>query len=53
MLERSAVDPKTNEPELTLDKKYQSVERDGKHSIYLVAYINGAYIRVSNIIEFG
>ncbi|MBP5361995.1 MAG: hypothetical protein J6Y71_03060 [Ruminococcus sp.] len=53
VLERSAVDPKTNEPELTLDKKYQSVERDGKHSIYLVAYINGAYIRVSNIIEFG
>ena len=52
VLERSAVNFQTDEPELTLDTAYQYIGREGTHTIYLVAYINGAYIRVSNIIEF-
>lgn len=53
VLERGATDPRTNEPELVLDTKYQWIDgSSGKHTIYLVAYINGAYVRVSNIIEY-
>ncbi|MCR5015419.1 MAG: hypothetical protein K6A75_02465 [Ruminococcus sp.] len=53
VLERSATAPRTGEPELTLDTQYQWIQgSEGKHTIYLVAYINGAYIRVSNIIEY-
>ena len=53
ILERSAVDPRTGEPELTLETQYQWLKgSEGEHTIYLVAYINGAYIRVNNIIEY-
>ena len=39
--------------ELTLDTEYQWLDgKYGTHTIYLVAYINGTYIRVSNIIEY-
>jgi len=53
VLQRGAEDFYTGEPELTLDTQYQWIDgQEGKHTIYLVAYINGTYIRVSNIIEY-
>lgn len=53
ILERSTENVHTGEPELTLETQYQWHRgSEGKHTIYLVAYINGTYIRVSNIIEY-
>lgn len=52
ILQRSAEDPRTKEPELTLDTHRWVGDQPGKYTIYLVAYINGAYIRVSNVIEY-
>ena len=52
VLQRGATDPYTGEPELTLAPQYASFGgTDGKTEIYLTAFINGTYIRVSNIIE--
>lgn len=52
LLDRSAVDFHTKEPELTLDTHEWVGSAPGTYTIYLTAYINGAYIRVSNIIEY-
>ena len=47
ILDRSA------ENELVLETDYQWLDgSEGTHTIYLTAYINGTYIRVSNIIEY-
>ena len=34
-----------------LSYKHYATDR-GKYNIYLVAYINGTYIRVSNVIQY-
>ena len=53
ILERGADDPYTGAPELTLDPDLQWFKgREGVHTIYLQAYQNGAYVRVSNIITY-
>lgn len=54
ILDRSAIDfySYTDEPELTLDTHSIVGSQPGKYTIYLTAYINGTYIRVSNIIEY-
>ena len=53
VLMRSTKDPNTGEPllELPLDIQLRS-GTSGKHTIYLVSYINDGYVRVSNIIEY-
>jgi len=52
VLDRSAVDFYTEEPELVLNTEYQWIKgSSGKHTIYLTAFIDGQYIRVSNIVE--
>ncbi len=51
-LQRGAEDPYTKEPELVLDTHEWVGNYPAKYTIYLVAYINGTYIRVSNIIEY-
>ncbi|MBQ8961703.1 MAG: hypothetical protein IJ071_10910 [Ruminococcus sp.] len=54
VLQRGATDPHTDEPELTLDPSYVFFGgSDGKTEVYLTAFINGTYIRVSNIITVG
>ncbi|MCM1132804.1 MAG: hypothetical protein NC340_04965 [Ruminococcus flavefaciens] len=40
------------ENELTLDTHKWVGDISGKYTIYLTAYINGAYVKVSNIIEY-
>lgn len=40
------------ENELTLDTHKWVGDMSGKYTIYLTAYINGAYVKVSNIIEY-
>ncbi len=41
------------EDEYVLDTEYQWLDgKEGVHTVYLTAYINGTYIRVSNIIEY-
>lgn len=40
------------EDELTLDTHKWVGDVSGKYTIYLTAYINGAYVKVSNIIEY-
>lgn len=53
VLDRSAVDFYTGEPELLLAADLQWLKgREGVHTIYLTAYQNGAYVRVSNIITY-
>ena len=53
ILDRATTDPKTGEQELELPFDVQLHKGvNGKHTIYLAAYINGAYVRVSNIIEY-
>jgi len=53
ILEASAVDHKTGEPILTLEKSRITFRGEsGTYSVYLDAFIDGIYIRVSNIIEF-
>ena len=53
VLRRSAENPRTGAAELSLDTSYQWIKgSEGKHTFYLVAYINGTYVRVSNIIEY-
>lgn len=51
-LQRGTEDPYTREPELVLDTHNWVGDSPAKYTIYLVAYINGTYIRVSNIIEY-
>ncbi|MBP8592914.1 MAG: hypothetical protein KBI35_00605 [Ruminococcus sp.] len=54
VLQRGATDPHTGDPELTLAPQYATFGgTDGKSEVYLTAYINGTYIRVSNIITIG
>lgn len=53
ILERGADDPHTGAPELTLASDLQWFKgKEGVHTIYLQAYQNGAYVRVSNIITY-
>ena len=53
ILERGTTDPRTGEPELELPTDVQWLKgTEGKHTIYLVSYIDGGYVRVSNIIEY-
>jgi hypothetical protein len=51
-LQRGTEDPYTREPELVLNTHNWVGDSPAKYTIYLVAYINGTYIRVSNIIEY-
>lgn len=53
ILEASAVDPNTGEPILTLEaSRIMYRGESGTHTVYLDAFVDGIYIRVSNIIEF-
>ncbi len=52
VLGRGAEDFHTKEPELVLDTHKWVGNSPGEYTIYLVAYINGTYIRVSNIVEY-
>lgn len=53
ILDRATTDPNTGEQELELPFDVQLHKGvNGKHTIYLAANINGAYVRVSNIIEY-
>lgn len=46
VLERNA------ENELILESKWTVGRNPGKYTVYLASFINGAYIRISNIVEF-
>ena len=52
ILERGAVNGRTDEKEMVLDTHEWVGNQSGKYTIYLVAFIDGTYIRVSNIIEY-
>ncbi len=52
ILGRGAEDFDTKEPELVLHTHDLVGDDPGTYTVYLVAYINGTYIRVSNIIEY-
>lgn len=53
ILNRDTTNSKTGEQMLELETEYQWLNgTDGRHTIYLTAYINGACVRVSNIIEY-
>ena len=53
ILDRATTDPNTGEQELELPFDVQLHKGvNGKHTIYLAARINDAYVRVSNIIEY-
>lgn len=40
------------ENELVLESKWTVGRQSGKYTVYLTSFINGAYIRISNIVEF-